>query len=740
VKTLSEIKRNIIAFYSRIQSRVTDFSVGSVVHDMIFSVSAALEDVHRDIAEVEKQAYIATASGAYLDKLINGTFQLPRSPATRSMGYVVLYGESPLANPTSVKLRYANYNYDTGKFVSGVESSTKFIGFNNQGDEGVVFSLIQPRNEDAVLTPVNEGDTVEPLIDLGNRNVQYLILPVAAVLTGAKTNIIEGGITSFPSPPPGISNVLNTSNPGIIFFSSGQPVSSAPFYSRFTNLLGYNSGKLSVVNAYNFSPRGFVEIKQDVDGNPIVAIYSDMPIGTPGAVTKQAGLIFEYMSQDTSVITLKDAISNSPVPSITITDGGVVKTLYLRTFSYGGTDYDEGASYTTDIEQFVAGTSGLVVSQRPDQISDTVIFDPDGILTTDYKVPTSHMVAGGSDEDNDEEYRTYLRAYLSSLSKATPSALEAGALQISGITFAKTLTSDVSPRGTTILLVSNEDGVISPTKKNEVKRALDSSWKAAGVNLIVSSPELIKTHFSMVIKPSIGITTSTVMTQVSATLNSYLKTKNPGDSLKYSEVLSRVGTIPGIENIFNLIISKELTLDTYTIYKADYDLAALKTVATSYEEDITQAGTIADGTPVKLSGSDYVATTATDQDAVGIIHDSVPAGGGNTTYSILFGDAKILSSFYTSLMSAVTPEDFVSVSTINFGLVLTSLEFLYVSSYLFSEPLLGYPGLSYPIDPLTIQYQYISDYTSSATQLFRLGSVSLPDTTISPLVGIKFIT
>lgn len=724
MKTLSEIKRNIIAFYSRIQSRVTDFNIGSVAHDLIFSVSASLEDIHRELAEIEQQAYIATASGEYLDKLIEGTFQLSRTPATRSMGYLVVYGNSPVPNPDAVTLRYADFNYATGEFTGGLQQATKFIGRNSQGDEGVVYALINPRNLSAIKPSTR-------LIDLGGRYVQYLVLPVASVLAGSETRIIEGGINTFPTAPTGLGNVLNTSNPGIVFFSTGQQVSTAPFYSRFTEVTSYVDGKFRVVNAFNFSPRGHVEVSRDLNETALTAVYSDAPIGTPGASVVEAGLIFEYIEQDTTVITLRDTVLGNPPPSLQVNEGGEIKTLTLRSFEFGGTLYDDPSTLVTDIHNFLTTTPGLVVSQRPDQISSDLIFDPDGVLTPEYRIPDAQTVGGGTDEASDDEYREVLRKYLNSLAKATPSALEAGALQVPGVTFARVLPPYMTPRGSTILLVSNEDGSISTAKRQEVRAALDREWKAAGVNLIVTSPQMVRVHISAIIHLESGAAREAVYTDVRSVVNEYLRTKNPGDTLKYSEILTLISEIPGVDNVFNLLILKDLTSATYTNYKANYDLAAMREVADDYV-GVSQMAAVSAGSAVKWDTGVLIDTTPDDPDAVGVAHHYDATSG---EYMILMGNVETVHDMYDRLVTGdiSMPEDYKSV-------ILTYRDKLpsgmYALSYLFSEPLTELPPENYPVSPETIEYKFIKDYTATETQIFRMG---IESATSLPLVGINFI-
>ena len=361
MKTLSEIKTNIISFYSSIQSRVTDFAVGSVINDIFYSVSASLEDIYTEIDSVVQQAYISTATGAYLDKLIYGTFQLARSPATRNVGYLVVYGNSPIADPSSVKLQYATFDYTTGEFLSGLQNSTKFLAHNTAGDSGIVYSLIQPRNSAYI-------DSLTQTIDLKGRNVQFLILPVASVLTGLQTQVIDGGINSFPNPPAGLTSVINTSNPASVLFSSSQPISGAPYYSRYTNITAYNpsTSTFSVVNAYNFSNTGFVEINRDTSSNEIVGTYTEYPSGNasyPGTL-QTAGLVFEYISASTSAITLKQPIDNvlNISPTLTITSGGNVITLTLDTFTYRGTTYTNNYDGTYTNQTTLSSTTlGTIV-------------------------------------------------------------------------------------------------------------------------------------------------------------------------------------------------------------------------------------------------------------------------------------------------------------------------------------------------------------------------------------------
>lgn len=734
MKSLGEIRRNMVSFYSSIQDKVTDFSLGSVVGGLFFAFSSSLERVYVELSEVRRQAYISTATGEYLDKLIDGTFQLKRSPATRATGYVVVYGNSPLSNPENVELRYADYDHDSGEFIGGVQDSTKFVGYDLQGEDGVVFSLIRPRNIDAVIPE-------ERLIDLGGRKVQFLLLPVASVGKGTNVNVREGGIYSYPSPSPGLSGVLNTNNPGAVFFSSHQAVSSAPFYSRFTEILSYNNStsSFSVLNAFNFSKTGFVEISGDVSqDNEISALYSN------GSITRTAGLIFEYIDANTTNITLSLPIENSlnQVPTLTIVDRALPVTLELVEFTYNSVTYPAtGEAIRSFLESRIP--HGLIIRQRPDQISSNLIFDPDSVLTSDYILIESARVGGGANEATDSEYRISLRKYLASLSRATDVALEAGTLSIPGVAFARTLPSTLAPRGSAVVLASDESGGLPGGLRGTIRDFLDREWKASGINVIVKQPKLVKINTTMTIKTEVGVFKNAITQQVHATVEEYYKSLLPGASIRYSDLLESIVRIGGVTNVFNLIISKQLTDETYSEYKAKYDELLLSRISTSGVLSIEQPShgfNLSPGDPaipVKKIGGLYVQSSI--EEASGIVYSIL----GPDDFEVLEGNAQTLYNVYWDLISnfeeAVTYEYFSSVAISNLSsLGVLENDIFYFVSYALGEAIEEISSENYPINPDHINYAVIRDYESDSVEIFRQNTLTV-GTKVVPVVGINYI-
>jgi len=653
MKTISEIRKDIVSFYSTIQQRVTDFSFGSVISGIFYSVSSALERIYIEIQRVERQAYIATATGQYLDRLIEGTFQLQRKPATRSVGYITIYANSPLAN--DVLLRYAEFDDENNEFLGNTNFATKFLARNVLGDEALSFVLIQP-----------ESNVESDFIDTENKTItlpegnQYAVLRVAAQQTGEVTNIQEGALSDFPTKPNGISGVINTLNPGFIFFSNEEYTGGAPYSTRFTTVRNYieDVGNFSVDNAFNFSSDGgVVEITRDALNTPVNATY----VASDDS-TFEGGLIFDYIEANLSTISLKQPIINSEniLPSVTIflEQEEEEKTYNLKQFSYDeinidldeitgtiyeinidgvGTEYDSanppavsivggggsgatavatvndvgnlesiqitnpGSGYVTvpdvviedppvsgvtatatavlggtetflsELSNFLSVTPALIINERRRVLSDDVIIDFDRKLTENYDLPSSTAISGGSDASTDNEYRNQLISYLNSLGRSTRESLVAGSLQINGVEFASVLPSYLSLPGSSVVIASDEDGFLSELKRREVKKELDEEWKAAGINLIVRPPERYDTHVSMSVKLLPGAVKEIVNSDIIDATEAYFSELTPGQRISYSDLLNILDNLPGVENVFNLIITKDLTDEIYSFYKENYD-------------------------------------------------------------------------------------------------------------------------------------------------------------------------
>jgi len=877
MKTLSEIRRDIVSFYSTIQQKINDFSFGSVVSGIFYSVSAALENVYREVRQIENQAYIATASGEYLDRLIEGTFQLQRDSATRSFGYLTIYADSPL--PDDVVLNYADFDEENFVFTSSTNPASKFIGFPSEGDEGIVFVLTQPQSGEFSTSVNPENKTLT--IPAGS---QYAILRVAASQTGASTNLGEGKITSFPSAPQGISGVINTSNPGLIFATNEEYTGGAPFSARFTTIRGYNqtTGNFEVDNAFNFSNAGSLEISKDVFNNALTATY----VAQDGSSISR-GLILDYISSSTSTISLKQPILNNAniIPSFSDVVNGTEKTYTLENYSFGatfldlsdiqntifnidvtvpGSNYDPnnpptvtisgdgtgatavanvsaggavgsitvtnpGFGYTeatvtigaptppgttaqatavigstsvflSELSKFVSNTPSLVMNERRTSISQQVVFDPDNQLLEDNTLASEARISGGSNQATDNEYRAALQTYLSGLGRSTTSALASGALSVDGITYATVLPEFLSPPGSTTLVASDSNGFLPAEKLREVKNEIDANWKAAGINIVVKEPKREDLHVSLSVKVIPTLTNLDVVTQeiVSQTQN-YFNALAPGQKVSYSDLITLYNSNSSVENVFNIIITKRLTDETYTEKKEQYEERFLtdltETNIANVSVDSRPSNPLSNQLIFNTSNSEYevydpdlenwqtlsgITIASGDEGDILVYNNSTQSafvyGNGvnatnplsdyeglnfNTGQYVNLGiiyavngakefiqniptkdKALLVYRFYNDLITSnsvsTVSELRALLETYKSQFPLSEKEFFYVLSYLFSEPIDAEIITDYPIDPALVRSETLQDYTASQDEIYKLGNFTY-NGVITPSVGINYL-
>jgi uncharacterized phage protein gp47/JayE len=594
-KSIIQIRDEIASFYLAIQDEITDVSTGSVAGGLIYAVSAALKELYDDLDQLERQAYIATATGQYLDLLIEGGFFLPRPGASRSVGYVVVYADEPVTNPDFIgnNLVCAEYNYETNEFISNLSAATKFTATNQFGSTAVSYALIQPKNSSFYRVDDNNAF----FINLKGKNAQYLILPVASVLKGTQVNVAEGSLNTFPNPPGNLRYVSNVSNPGEIIFSSGG-VSSAPLFSRITssNFLNSSNNNFSVVNAVNFSSRGFLEVSyKSISPTELASAVYENAFGEQVS----GSIVFEYDAKTQTSISLK-----SPTSSLKIYEDNELTEYDLLRFTYQGVIYSVDASdvwsanqnvtlsldgtpigpstFVTGSGQFFSkffGNDSWVLRERRVQVSEDIIFDPDSALSSeDYTLKDSFRLSTAQDALDDNQYRAFFQNYINSLPRATSNALEFGALQVPGISFAKTLPSEQSPTGTAVLLAAADNGVLSLNLKQAVTDFLKNDWVAAGINLIVRAPDLI--NFSMALNVTLTNPEleSFVKNSIQEEIQSYLSALIPGDEIKYGEIYSRVSSINGVRGVSKLILGKSNS-EHYLNYRENYALVSVQKVA-----------------------------------------------------------------------------------------------------------------------------------------------------------------
>lgn len=600
-KTISQIQNEISNFYLSIQDEVTDVSTGSVAGGLIYAFSVALKELYDELNDIERQAFIATANGRYLDLLIEGGFFLPRPAATRSSGYVLVYGDDPIVDPEFVgtNLICANYNFETDEFLSDISAATRFTGTNIFGSSAVSYVLTKPKNS----LFVRKDSLGRDVIDLRGKRAKYLLLPVASVLRGSQVNIEEGALDTFSNPPSGLRYVSNTNNPASFIFDFGG-VSTAPLYSRNTTLLRYiisdeDFGRMSVVNAFNFSSKGFLEIsyRSDFPTQLIRGLYQSNE-----GEQINAGIVFEYSAKTQTSISISDI-----KPFVLKFNDNILTKYNLINFTYNNVQYSrriDGIWFSSesvtlpdgrvisDVDgipelsffQSFFGTNPWVIQQLREQVSEDIVFDPDNVLTESFSLRDGFRLSRAGDRFNDEQYRSYFRRYVNSLPRGTNSALEFAALQVPGITFAKTVPSEELPVGTAVVLASSENGQLSSERKQAVYDFLKDDWVSAGVELFVKAPELLEFNLALSIKLDDIVFENSVKDAINISISEYLSSKVPGDEIKYSEVYSILSNIAGLRSVSDLIIGK-FDEKHYIEYTGNYAKVALKKLSSYKPEE-----------------------------------------------------------------------------------------------------------------------------------------------------------
>lgn len=615
IKTASEIKQGIVNFYTKVQDKITDLGPVSIIGGIFYGVSVELESIYNELQEVEKQSFVATAEGQYLDRHIEGTYNLQRNDETRSYGYVVVYSNSRIQDPDSLTLKCA-YEDANGNLVD-VDIAEKFVTSGNETESGKVFALVKPQNEQYSKIITDSSGRKYYTVNLKGKYAQFFLLPVVSLTEGSANNVKEGSITIYPSPPTGVSGVVNTYDPQTYFFASPDSY-NVPFSIRYTASSAYDEAKgvFSVNNAYYFSDRGGMVEFEDLKGTKIMGLYYKKLVTEPYFDLSNPvlrNLRLEYDEAQLGTLKLVDTIGNSSnrsdsideLPSIFVKNAeGLDEEYKLLGVSYGDTKVNwiyDGSPYLNSPAKglsdfFKARISdtlnrGLVVRQVQVALDREIVFDPDNILADDGTIKDNARIGGATDKEGDEAYRNKLKKYLSSLPRATRSALEAGALTVDGVTFAKTITGVSVPRGSVVLLVNSTSGIVGGKTLSEVRNVLEKDWKAAGVNLIIKTPELVEISVVMSLTINSEYSEDAVNEQVKIEVSNYFGSKTPGSSLSYSEIISIIQAIPGVLNVWSVFFGKKLTTQFYYNNKAYVVLdstsdAQLANTSTGYDVEV----------------------------------------------------------------------------------------------------------------------------------------------------------
>jgi len=142
-----EILQALETIFLRVQDKITKINPGSVLRSLFYSVSVELEDAYKELDDLKKNSFVATASGEYLDNLIYGFSGLKRKVGKRAVGYVFL--------------KTVGFSFDS---IDSIERS-RFI-----------FPYWEPTSDTLIVYP--NTPSIEVMNDRGDLTSYYILPPL----------------------------------------------------------------------------------------------------------------------------------------------------------------------------------------------------------------------------------------------------------------------------------------------------------------------------------------------------------------------------------------------------------------------------------------------------------------------------------------------------------------------------------------------------------------------------------
>ena len=538
-------------FYRKTQDKITDFSITSAVSGFLYSVASSIEGVYQELEDVKREAFIATSTGKNVDMHIEGTYGLARSGDTRASGYVVLYANAPIQDSSTTKIWCAKYDPVTDTF-QGLDKALRCVTSGSDDVAGKVFVIVAPNNEAYYKYDANENGYY---IEFSGKSPQFIILPVVSNLKGSNMNVPEGSVNILSDNVSGINGVINTYSPILTFFSS---YGSLDRLENITPVLKLEGRTLNVVNSSKFPNVGLLQI-ENTAGRVLNGVFV-----SPDGVRITAPIKIPYSEAYSRYFTIPQL--ENPLTITRYESDNSTKQFSLTKIVNNGVEVA-----VTDINAYLQSILGQAdkageynVRQVLAEVDKRAILDPDNVMSDDGTILESAHVGGGTDSDTDSAYKYKLRKYLSSLGKSTPSALEAGALTVKGVTYAKCLPKYLSPRGSSTLLVSSSEGSLTISQMKEVKSVLEENWKSAGEGLIIKAPEKIELSILVKVGIQAGYSKELVNSQIKNKVRLYVESKLPGDLISNNDLISDLRSVEGVSAVYGVYIGKKLTPDTYT--------------------------------------------------------------------------------------------------------------------------------------------------------------------------------
>jgi uncharacterized phage protein gp47/JayE len=266
----------------------------------------------------------------------------------------------------------------------------------------------------------------------------------------------------------------------------------------------------------------------------------------------------------TGIITFTRA--NDGAGSGTIYAGSVVAT--LPDFNGTTLQYAVDADHSITVELTISVSATAVVSGLGGNVAAHTV---DSIVTnlwdSSFTVDNASGFAGGADAESDEDYRTRIRNFPSTIRRGTISALEYGAIQVSGVATA-IVVEEADPSGAVDyagnplltgivdLYVCDAEGNSSPTMVSAVKAEIEL-WRCAGILVQVYGGQLLSLPaftVALTIRVSSGITVSLIQANVKAAIVARVARLHIGEDCSL-DIIKQAALNVDTDNILQVSIS-----------------------------------------------------------------------------------------------------------------------------------------------------------------------------------------
>ena len=205
---------------------------------------------------------------------------------------------------------------------------------------------------------------------------------------------------------------------------------------------------------------------------------------------------------------------------------------------------DEQGPKTVGITASVAGrASNVPTLGNVNRVIDT-LFDT-------FTTANTTAIAGGADEESDEDLRQKAREFPSTLRRGTLSALEFGAKTVASVQVASAFEDNT---GAVTVYVSDVDGNASPQMINDVQTELETNWKCAGTLLTVAagSPVITDIDYSITVRP--GTNVSDLEPLIEDAIEAAMNKLKQGEILSLAQLQTAIINVD-IDNITNATIN-----------------------------------------------------------------------------------------------------------------------------------------------------------------------------------------